>query len=132
MTYYCEWCEREHDDLTPEQIKAIYSFVKKGGVFPLGVADVRHIEHAVKADIASTAEFHRIVNDFLIKQSGTTLTDGQRLQRQRKRRGLTQRLLARALGVTKMAVCHYESGKRALPKQALEWLNGENASLGEK
>lgn len=130
--YYCDWCEREHDELAPEQIKALYSRVTKHGTFPCGIADVRHVEHAIRADIPSTAEFHRLVNDYLIKQSGTKLTDGQRLQRKRTRDGLTQSQLGRVLGVGKMAVRHYESGRTSLPKAALAWVNGADALLGEK
>lgn len=130
--YWCEWCERDHEMLAPGDVKAIYSEVAKSGRFPHGVADVRHIEHAIGCDIPSTAEFHRLVNDYLIKQSGTKLTDGQRLQRKRTRDGLTQSQLGRVLGVGKMAVRHYESGRTPLPKSALAWVNGENAPLGEK
>jgi len=129
--YFCEWCERQDDELTPEEVKGLYAHVVKHGRFPGGVADVRHVERALRADIPSTAEFHRLVNDYLIKQQGTKLTDGQRLQRQRKRRGLTQSRLARVLGVKKAAVCHYESGKRPLSKEALEWLNAEKPLQGE-
>lgn len=128
--YYCDWCEREHDELTPEQVKALYSHVTKHGTFPCGIADVRHVEHAIRADIPSTAEFHRLVNDYLIKQSGTKLTDGQRLRQRRMREGLTQSRLARAIGVAKMTVCHYESGSEPLSKSAREWLERENALLG--
>ncbi len=131
MTFYCDWCEREHDDLTPEQVKAIYSHVAKHGAFPSGVADVRHVERAIRRDIPSTAEFHRLVNDYLIKQQGTKLTDGQRLRQRRMRDGLTQSQLARSIGVKKAAICHYESGKRPLPKEALEWLNAEKPHQGE-
>lgn len=122
---FCSWCEREHDVLAPEDVKAIYSYVTKHGAFPHGVADVRHIEQTIKADIASTAEFHRLVNDYLIKQSGTKFTDGQKMKQRRAKEGLTQSQLGKLLGVTKKAIVHYESGKEGMPKMALDWANRE-------
>jgi DNA-binding transcriptional regulator YiaG len=126
----CDFCYREHPVLTPEGVKALYSHVCKTGQFPNGAVDVRHIEQAIGKEIPSTAEFHRLVGEFLTKRSGTSLTPGQQLRRKRVFKGLRQLELARLLGVTKMAVSYYEKGTRPLSRQALEWLNGEIAATG--
>ena len=131
-TYYCDWCRREHEGLDPEQVKALYSHVVKLKEFPNGVADVRHIEAAIGRDFPSTGEFHRLVGEWLAKQSGTTLTPGEQLRRKRGFLRLKQRELARKLGVTKAMVCYYESGRSPLSREALEWLNAEKGLSGEK
>ena len=130
MKYSCDWCHSEHESLTPEQVKAMYGHVLAGG--HLEVRDIRHLEHTLKKEFSNTAEFHRLVKEYLIRQTGTTLTPGEMLKRERKRYRITQRKLGRLLGVTKMAVSQYESGSRPLSPAASGWLHSEKPPLEGK
>lgn len=130
--YYCDWCGRDHGYLAPEDVKAIYNYVKKNDAFPNGVVDVRHLEHSIGKQFSSTAEFFRIVEEFLIIQSGTKLTMGQKLKRERKRYRMTQPELGKLLKVGKTAINNYELGIRPLPKEVQEWLVSEKMPLSRE
>ena len=48
---------------------------------------------------------------------------GEKLVRLRKRRNLTQRKVAEAVGVTDQAISNWERGKTELRLTAVQWLN---------
>lgn len=116
------------------RLRELYSAVCRADISDGDVKSriVAEIESIVGKPFSSTSEFHRIVNEYLAKKTGNALTSGEQLKRERKRYGLTQGALARAIGVTKMAVSHYESGRSPLSKTAQEWLNSDKGPIRGK
>jgi predicted transcriptional regulator len=133
MTLYnCEWCGKSHDTMTDGQVKALYKIICKDKACPNGVIDIRHIEDAIGKSFPNTDEFHRIVGEYVAKKSGTTLTMGEKLKKERKRYRISQSELGRLFGVTKMTVSRYERGSIPLSKSASEWLHFDKGPIRGK
>jgi DNA-binding transcriptional regulator YiaG len=97
------------------------------------VCIVRELEAITHKDFRNTAEFHREVSAFLVRKSRIKETDGGRLRRARKRAKLTIKALAVELGVTERTVIRWEKNDGPpLSTRAVEWLNRQNISTGEK
>jgi DNA-binding XRE family transcriptional regulator len=97
------------------------------------VCIVRELEAITHKDFRNTAEFHREVSAFLVRKSRIKETDGGRLRRARKRAKRTIEALAAELGVTERTVIRWEKNDGPpLSTRAVEWLNRQNISTGEK
>jgi DNA-binding XRE family transcriptional regulator len=97
------------------------------------VCIIRELESITHKDFRNTAELHREVSSFLARKSRIKETDGGRLRRARKRAKLTIKALAAELGVTKRTIIRWEKNDGPpLSTRAVEWLNRQNISTGEK
>ena len=97
------------------------------------VCIVRELEAITHKDFRNTAEFHREVGAYLARKSRIKETDGGRLRRARKQAKLTIKVLAAELGVTKRTIIRWEKNDGPpLSTRAVEWLNRQNISTGEK
>lgn len=97
------------------------------------VCIIRELVGITHKDFRNTAEFHREVSAYLARKSRIKETDGGRLRRARKRAKLTIKVLAAELGVTKRTMIRWEKNDGPpLSTRAVEWLNRQNISTGEK
>ena len=97
------------------------------------VCIVRELEKITGKQFRNTAEFHREVGAYLARKSRIKETDGGRLRRARKRAKLTIEVLAAELGVTERTIIRWEKNDGPpLSTRAVEWLNRQNISTGEK
>jgi DNA-binding XRE family transcriptional regulator len=127
------------NDEIVERAKRLYTIIVNG---ELGddedgtckrVCIIRELEGITHKDFRNTAEFHREVSAFLARKSRIKETDGGRLRRARKRAKLTIKELAAELGVTKRTMIRWEKNDGPpLSTRAVEWLNRQNISTGEK
>lgn len=111
-----------------ERAKNLYTIIVNGelGDDAQGVAMrveiIGELEKITKKQFRNTAEFHREVSAFLARKSRVKETAGTRLQRARKKAGMTIRALAAVFNVTKMTVIRWEQNKHPLPPSVIEWM----------
>jgi len=97
------------------------------------VCIIRELEAITHKDFRNTAEFHREVSAFLARKSRVRETEGSRLRRARRKAKLPIRELADELGVDKRTIIRWEKNDGPpLSTRAVEWLNRQNISTGEK
>jgi len=97
------------------------------------VCIIRELEGITHKEFKNTAELHREVSAFLARKSRVRETEGRRLRRARRKAKLTIRELADKLGVDKRTMIRWEKNDGPpLSTRAVEWLNRQNISTGEK
>ena len=97
------------------------------------VSMVQELEKIMHTDFRTAAEFHREVSAFLARKSRVRETEGSRLRRARRKANLPILALADKLGVNKRTIIRWEKNDGPpLSTRAVEWLNRQNISTGEK
>lgn len=97
------------------------------------VCIIRELEGITHKEFKNTAELHREVSAFLARKNRVRETEGRRLRRARRKAKLTIRELADKLGVDKRTMIRWEKNDGPpLSTRAVEWLNRQNISTGEK
>jgi DNA-binding XRE family transcriptional regulator len=114
-TLYNYICNRAHEEESLEITVSPNETCKR-------VRIIEELEKLTGREFKNTKEFHHHVSDFLMKNGHL----GSSLKECRKRKGMSQRLLAFKLGVSQQYVAKMESGSKPLIPKALDFIEKNN------
>ncbi len=80
---------------------------------------IQHLEEVIKQDFKSTDDFHKKMGSYFMIKEGS---GGVRLRNARMEMGITQKVLAEILGISKVYLVEMEHDTKTLSKPALTFI----------